>query len=69
MSSPPFMNFEDHTTKCPHCGKVNPEIRRVPAFSGPRGEVLAVIFSCASCKKIISMQQITTEAPAPPKAA
>ena len=39
-------------TRCPHCNVMNPVIRAVPAYKSPCGTI--VIFSCLSCKRIIS---------------
>lgn len=57
-------------TRCPYCAKVNPQIRRVPAFTDlVGGNVGAVIFSCAHCKRILSLQQVTLGPEPDPKAA
>jgi len=46
----------DTTTKCPFCGKVNPEIRRIVSYVNARG--ITVIYSCGHCKRIINLETI-----------
>jgi DNA-directed RNA polymerase subunit RPC12/RpoP len=55
MASPQLVE-QDTSTKCPYCGKVNPEIRRIVSFVSTRG--VTVIYSCAHCKRIINLETI-----------
>lgn len=47
-------------TRCPHCNMANPAIRSVPAYRSGCGTVM--IYSCASCKHIISVGFVQDEA-------
>lgn len=50
---------DDRTSICPHCGRLNPGIRRVPAFITKAG--CTVIYSCAKCKKILSIETVSVD--------
>jgi DNA-directed RNA polymerase subunit RPC12/RpoP len=56
MVESPITFLDDNMTRCPYCGKVNPEIRRTPAFG--KDDTVTVIYSCAACKKIINLEHI-----------
>jgi len=53
--------------KCPHCGKVQPGIRRVPAFQTEAG--ITVIYNCDHCKKILGLETLAEIGSKPKEAA
>ena len=64
---PPTTDREESITRCPWCGKVNPQIRRTPLVSENLLES-ATIYSCYTCKKIITIQQMEAHTHARPNA-